>query len=279
MPELETRAEPDDRDRSASDPERGLTAAEVAERVARGQVNDVPAAPTRTVAQIVRGNIFTRFNAILGAHARDHPDRRAAPGRAVRVRADRERADRDRAGAAGQADAGPAHGAHRAEGAGASATAQVLEVAVGEVVLDDVLDVARRRPDRRRRRGARSAGPGGRRVAAHRRVRPRGEGARATRCCRARSWRPAPARYRATQGRHGGLRGAARAGARRFTLTSSELRSGIDTHPHRTSRSRSSPRRRCCSSSQLRAHDDVAGGGLGRRSPAPSRWCPRGSCC
>ena len=48
MPELETRAEPDDADRSASDPERGLTAAEVAERVARGQINDVPAAPTRS---------------------------------------------------------------------------------------------------------------------------------------------------------------------------------------------------------------------------------------
>ncbi|HEY5860046.1 MAG TPA: cation-translocating P-type ATPase, partial [Actinomycetota bacterium] len=67
MPELETRAESDDRDRSASDPERGLTASEVAERVDRGQINDVPAAPTRTVSQIVRGNIFTRFNAILGA--------------------------------------------------------------------------------------------------------------------------------------------------------------------------------------------------------------------
>ena len=48
------------------DPDRGLTAVEVAERVARGQVNDVPAAPTRTVAQIVRANVFTRFNAILG---------------------------------------------------------------------------------------------------------------------------------------------------------------------------------------------------------------------
>ncbi|HET6712179.1 MAG TPA: HAD-IC family P-type ATPase [Actinomycetota bacterium] len=49
------------------DPERGLSSAEVAERVARGEVNDVPAAPTRTVAQIVRANVFTRFNAILGA--------------------------------------------------------------------------------------------------------------------------------------------------------------------------------------------------------------------
>src|SRR2546423_9948750 len=45
---------------------RGLSSAEVAERVARGRVNDVPAAPTRTVAQIVRANVLTRFNALLG---------------------------------------------------------------------------------------------------------------------------------------------------------------------------------------------------------------------
>jgi cation-transporting ATPase E len=44
----------------------GLTAAEVAERVGHGQVNDVPPAPTRTVAQIVRANVLTRFNALLG---------------------------------------------------------------------------------------------------------------------------------------------------------------------------------------------------------------------
>jgi cation-transporting ATPase E len=44
----------------------GLSAAEVAERVASGRVNDVPAAPTRTVSQIVRANVFTRFNALLG---------------------------------------------------------------------------------------------------------------------------------------------------------------------------------------------------------------------
>ena len=49
------------------DPARGLSAADVSERVARGQVNDVPAAPTRTVAEIVRSNVFTRFNALLGA--------------------------------------------------------------------------------------------------------------------------------------------------------------------------------------------------------------------
>jgi cation-transporting P-type ATPase E len=45
----------------------GLTAQEVAGRVALGQVNDVPAVPSRTVGQIVRANVFTRFNALLGS--------------------------------------------------------------------------------------------------------------------------------------------------------------------------------------------------------------------
>jgi cation-transporting ATPase E len=45
----------------------GLTAQEVAERVALGRVNDVPAVPSRTVGQIVRANVFTRFNALLGS--------------------------------------------------------------------------------------------------------------------------------------------------------------------------------------------------------------------
>jgi cation-transporting P-type ATPase E len=45
---------------------RGLTAAEVAERVAAGQVNDVPARSSRSVADIVRGNVFNRINAIIG---------------------------------------------------------------------------------------------------------------------------------------------------------------------------------------------------------------------
>ncbi|MEH0545106.1 HAD-IC family P-type ATPase [Streptomyces sp. B21-105] len=44
----------------------GLTAAEVADRVARGQVNDVPVRSSRSVGEIVRANVFTRFNAIIG---------------------------------------------------------------------------------------------------------------------------------------------------------------------------------------------------------------------
>ncbi|MFF9022518.1 HAD-IC family P-type ATPase [Streptomyces eurythermus] len=44
----------------------GLGPAEVAERVARGQVNDVPVRSSRSLGEIVRANVLTRFNAIIG---------------------------------------------------------------------------------------------------------------------------------------------------------------------------------------------------------------------
>ncbi|MCO5974742.1 HAD-IC family P-type ATPase [Actinoallomurus soli] len=44
----------------------GLTSAQVTERMARGQVNDVPARSSRSTAAIVRANVLTRFNAIIG---------------------------------------------------------------------------------------------------------------------------------------------------------------------------------------------------------------------
>ncbi len=47
----------------------GLTAAEVQERVARGQTNDTGERTSRKLSEIVRANVFTRFNAILGAAA------------------------------------------------------------------------------------------------------------------------------------------------------------------------------------------------------------------
>ncbi len=59
-----------DRDASRPSGPTGLTSAEVADRVAKGQVNTIQAAPTRTVRQIVRANVFTPVNlivAILGA--------------------------------------------------------------------------------------------------------------------------------------------------------------------------------------------------------------------
>lgn len=45
---------------------RGLSAADVAERVARGAVNDVPVRSSRSTTEIVKANIFTRFNAVIG---------------------------------------------------------------------------------------------------------------------------------------------------------------------------------------------------------------------
>lgn len=44
----------------------GLSTAEVAERVARGEVNDVPVRSSRSVTEIIRANVFTRFNLIIG---------------------------------------------------------------------------------------------------------------------------------------------------------------------------------------------------------------------
>ncbi|MEX5708713.1 cation-translocating P-type ATPase [Parafrankia sp. FMc6] len=45
---------------------RGLSAAEVAERVADGRVNDIPVRSSRSVGEIVRANVLTRINAIIG---------------------------------------------------------------------------------------------------------------------------------------------------------------------------------------------------------------------
>lgn len=44
----------------------GLSDAEVAQRVAAGQTNDVPVRAARSTSEIVRANVFTRINAILG---------------------------------------------------------------------------------------------------------------------------------------------------------------------------------------------------------------------
>jgi len=51
------------------DPAVGLTDAEVADRVARGLSNTVPDAPTRTIGQIVRGNVFTPINLVVAVLA------------------------------------------------------------------------------------------------------------------------------------------------------------------------------------------------------------------
>ena len=45
----------------------GLSQSDVRARVLAGQVNSSQQAPGRTVRQILRANLFTRFNAILGS--------------------------------------------------------------------------------------------------------------------------------------------------------------------------------------------------------------------
>ncbi|MGW5879686.1 HAD-IC family P-type ATPase [Nocardiopsis terrae] len=45
--------------------EPGLSREEVAERVAGGRTNDVPVRASRSVGQIIRGNVFTRINAMI----------------------------------------------------------------------------------------------------------------------------------------------------------------------------------------------------------------------
>ena len=39
----------------------------MADRTARGLLNDVPDAPSRTISEIIRANVFTRFNALIGS--------------------------------------------------------------------------------------------------------------------------------------------------------------------------------------------------------------------
>lgn len=49
-----------------TDASRGLTAAEVADRVARGLTNDAPDARSRSLGSIIRSNTFTWFNGLIG---------------------------------------------------------------------------------------------------------------------------------------------------------------------------------------------------------------------
>ena len=56
-------------ERSEQTPLSGLTATQVAERVADGRTNEVEETTSRTVEEIVRANVFTRFNAILAVLA------------------------------------------------------------------------------------------------------------------------------------------------------------------------------------------------------------------
>lgn len=118
----------------------GLSAAEVRARVARGEVNAAPPGAGRSVGQILRGNLLTRFNALLGGllvvilAIRQYQDAlfgivlvvNAAIGIVGELRAKRTL---DRLAVL------------TAVGARVVRDGEVTEVGVGEVVLDDVLDL------------------------------------------------------------------------------------------------------------------------------------------
>ncbi len=227
------------------DADRGLSATEVAEREARGQVNVVPRSNTRTVSQIVRSNVFTRFNALLGAMLAVilvvGPFQDALFGFVLIANA----GDRHRAGAPREAHARPAERAHRPEGA-----RRARRAGAGGAGRS-------RGPGRRPGPGARHAGgrgrrrarvrrPGAGRIAPHRRVGGRREDA-------GRRGDVGVVRRRG-RGPHGGDGGR----RRRVRGASSRWRRSGSRSPDRSSatasirscdgsRSRSCRRPRCCS--------------------------------
>ncbi len=53
-------------ERAAVDPSRGLSAADVADRVRRGETNDAPDPKSRSYGSIIRANTLTSFNLVIG---------------------------------------------------------------------------------------------------------------------------------------------------------------------------------------------------------------------
>ena len=262
-------------------PSTGLTAAGVAERVAAGRTNATSPRTSRTRRRDHPGQRLHPLQRHPRRAARRRPDVGPLAGRAVRPRPRRQRRDRHRAGAAGQAHPRPARGAQRPTAPGSCATAPSAEVAVEDVVLDDllVLRTGDQVPGRRRRpRGDglevdeslltgesdpvdKAAGDevlSGSIVVAGRGPVP-GDGRGRSRRLRAAGWPPRRAGSRSTRseldGRHQPL-------LRYITLGAGRRR----------------PAR--CSWSQLRADDDHDWrDAVPARSPAWSAWCPRAWCC
>ena len=168
-------------------PDSGLTADEVRERVEQGLTNGDGDRTSRTYGEIIRANVFTRFNAILGTmfvivvavgHFADALFGlilviNSLIGIVQEIRAKRT------------LDQLAVLAAPRAR---VVRDGDVQEIAVEAVVLDDLMDL--RTGDQVPADGiVRSGGrPRDRRVAPDRGVRRRRQGARARRCCPAASW-------------------------------------------------------------------------------------------
>ena len=156
-------------------PAQGLTEAQVLERVREGRTNAVQSKTSRTVSEILRTNIFTFFNGLLLtlfvvilATGRWQNGlfglvivANSAIGIIQEVRAKRT------------LDQLAVLNAPRARVVRAGT---VSEIDIADVVADDLVELQHRRSGHRRRTGGGLRGPGDRRVAAHRRVRPRRQG-------------------------------------------------------------------------------------------------------
>ena len=94
----------------------GLSSAEAQRRLARLGEPEPP--NSRSVASIVRANVLTLFNAIIGVLLHPHAVARAVRRRALRPDRGRQLGDRDPPGAEGQGDPRPTRAAGRAAGEG-----------------------------------------------------------------------------------------------------------------------------------------------------------------
>ena len=109
--------------RGGDDVAAASAAAEVAERTAAGRVNRTDDRSSRTVGEIIRANVFTRFNAVIAALMGDRHRPRRMARRAVRVRDDPQPGDRRGPGVAGQVDARPPVARQRTDGSRCGETA------------------------------------------------------------------------------------------------------------------------------------------------------------
>ena len=212
---------------TATDPRVGLTSAEVAERVARGEVNAAPDARSRSLGDIVRANTLTWFNGLIGtlwvimlvvAPIQDSLFGFVIVANTAIGIIQEYRAARTLAKLAVLGEARPVV---RRDGVD-------VEVSPHDVVLDDI--VVLRTGDQlvvdgvvvclRRARD--------RREPADRRGRSRRQGRRATTRCRGPSSWPGSGLYRATRVGRDSFASGLTEQAKKFHLTNSELRDAIN---------------------------------------------------
>ena len=261
-------------------PPTGLTAAEVAERVARGADQRHRRAHEPHARRDRPGQRLHPLQRDPRHDARGDPRGRPDPGRDCSASCSsptRSSASSRRCGPSARSTSSRCSNAPGARGCVRDGE-RGHEVAVDAGGARRPARAAHRRPDPVRRRRARRRRARGRRVAAHRRERPGRQGRRATRCSRAASWSRASGRFQATRV---GADSYAREARRRGPPVPAHALGADGRHQHDPAHHHVGAhprRRRCCSGASSSDHelDDGAARHGGRRR---RRWCPRASCC